>query len=551
MKAFDATLQSIMNSPNQYVIPVFQRYYSWGRDEWSQLWEDVVDLSDPDLPSRNHFMGSLVFVPEQHFPNIVPAYQVIDGQQRVVTLSLLLCALRGVARKKEFSGLADEIQQTFLVHPFKRGREHYRVYPRQRDREQYMKAVDESIIPIGSIGEAIAFFAEKINGLSQAETETGLRALFELLQSRFEFVHITLEGENPYRIFKSLNSTGVDLSEGDLIRNFVFMHVQVDMQDEFDDLHWKPLEAHFEDPTGKLNSIVLSGFFRDYLMQKGMKYVPPKSTFQTFEETFGGDSFDPIELTKDLIEHVGFYDILRGILPHPDNAAENALYKLRQLESSTTYPLILKLAELVRKAKLSQKDFVTAVELVSGFIMRRYICGESSRAYSRWFVSACGELGNQPLQNLTKFLNSKGFPNDARFKSQLGRYALYGSRYARSVLEALEYAIPHKERADLSFTEIEHIMPQTLSPEWKIDLGADFERVHAEWLHTIGNLTLSAYNGPLWNKPFFEKKEYYKDSNVLLTRQLANYANWGETEILNRGQRLADIAANIWISPPP
>jgi uncharacterized protein DUF262/uncharacterized protein DUF1524 len=549
MKAADTTLQGILNSPNQYVIPVFQRYYSWGKENWENLWDDISELFDPDQPTQTHFMGSLVFVPEKSYPDKVPAFQVIDGQQRMITMSVLLCALRNVAHARKHEALEQEITQTFLVHPFKRGREHFRVYPRQRDRDQYIDAINHTDGAQGQIGAALDYFTKQIEQMDGTDSEEGLRRLFSALQSRLEFVHITLEGENPYQIFRSLNSTGVDLSEGDLIRNFMFMNVPFSEQDTFDDELWKPLEARFMEADDKINTVLLSSFFRDYLMQRG-QYVPPATTFQVFEKRYQGTAgFDPHTIGRQLMHTANLYDMMRGVRAYPDPKVNAALVKLRQLDSSTAYPLLLNLMRGVEDGQLNQDELARSIELVSGFILRRFICGEQSRSYGRWFVATCANLGDTPIQGLRAFLIGKGFPDDARFKSYFVRANLYGSRYARAVLEDLEYEIPDKERAIHANATIEHIMPQTLTETWRAELGPDAERVYAEWLNTIGNLTLSAYNSELQNNSFVSKRKQYAESNINITRQLADYATWTEPDIMNRGQRLAELAATVWIGP--
>lgn len=548
MKADGITLQGLLTPANQYVIPMFQRYYSWGRKDWERLWEDLIELQDPDQPSQSHFMGSLVFISDEIYPNVVPVFQVIDGQQRLITMSLLLCALRNVAHSRGFAELASEITSLYLIQQYKKGQERFRVFPRQRDRDQYIAAIEQSGLASGRIGEALDYFSGQIVTIPAADTETVLREFFGILQARLEFVYIKLQGENPYQVFKSLNSTGVDLSEADLIRNFMFMHLSLDAQDNFDDKHWKPLEKHFESDDGQFNGAALSSFFRNFLMKDG-KYVPPTATFQSFEQRYENTGFSPIELAQELMKHVGFYETIRGKKSYPLDIANRALSKLQQLESSTTYPLLLNLLNRVQNGAMSDAEFVAAVELLAGFILRRFICGDSSRAYGRWFVSACTSLGEESLAGLHSFLMAKGFPSDDRFKASMLRYPLYGSNYARAMLEALERAKLHKEPADLSEAQIEHIMPQTLSPEWKNDLGSEGERIHSEWLHSLGNLTLSAYNPELQNKPFAFKKQAYAMSNISLTRQLANHDQWVEADIISRGEQLAEVAARLWVGP--
>ncbi len=186
---------------------------------------------------------------------------------------------------------------------------------------------------------------------------------------------------------------------------------------------------------------------------------------------------------------------------------------------------------------------------MSGFILRRFICGESSRGYGQLFVKACDILAGNLLVALRSYLESKGWPDVDRFKAALLNFNLYQRGYGRFILKSLEAAYGHKEPADLSKAEIEHIMPQTLSEPWTRDLGADAKGVHSEWLHTPGNLTLSAYNQELWNNAFSEKRPQYAQSNIVMTRRLADFAKWGRDEIKSRGEVLAQMAAKIWSGP--
>ncbi|MCA1594759.1 MAG: DUF262 domain-containing protein [Acidobacteria bacterium] len=283
MKASDATLQTTLNTAYQYVIPVFQRYYSWKEKDWQQLWNDVVELLEPENKDRNHFMGALVLVPGENMPKQVPTYYVIDGQQRLVTLSVFLCALRVLATKAGTTQIVQEITDSYLLHPHRQGFQRFRVYPRQRDRDAYLHAVLQDGVPQAGITGALEFF---INRIEEAIAEgVSLFDLYNAITSRLDFVHITLKGENPYGIFKSLNSTGVELSEADLIRNFFFMGVPTAEQDDFDDTLWAPLENKFSMDGGGLDGTLFSEFLRHFLMSDG-QYVSPKSTFQEFEATY-------------------------------------------------------------------------------------------------------------------------------------------------------------------------------------------------------------------------------------------------------------------------
>lgn len=550
-KAID--LQSLLNAPKQFLIPVFQRYYSWNLENWQQLWGDIEVLFVNGSRPRFHFMGSLVFIPVLPPPiDGNPKYQVIDGQQRLMTLTLILCALRYHASQQDQQELAIEIYRYYLVHEFRKGHERYRVYPRQRDQDHFLTAINDPADDIGGeIGNAFRFFLARIADFIAPNPPQRLRTLFDHLKTRLNFVYIQLDAENPYEIFKSLNSTGVPLSEADLIRNFVFMHVDASTQNTFDDYYWRPLEAHFEykseDNVGELDVALATRFFRDFLMQSG-EYVRRDAVFASFENRYATD-FDPVELAQELKKNAEFYDVLRGVKAHASPEVEASLSKLRRLETTTTFPLLMALLHHTAAAHVTNSELSRAVELIAGFILRRYAISESSRLYGRWFVIASRELKNKPLANLEAYLYEKGFPNDRQFQAGFATFPWYVRSYTDVVLQALERNKPHREPADLSQATIEHIMPQSLSDAWREGLGAEVERIHDEWLHTIGNLTLSAYNSELHNYPFAAKRLEYARSNIQLNRELAKTETWTEQAIIARGRSLAMEASTIWIGP--
>lgn len=556
MKADSTTLANILSPAQRFVIPMFQRDYTWGLKEWENLWDDIVELSSSNRISRSHFMGTLVFVSGTVLPNKLLTFQVIDGQQRLITLSILLCALRDVAFRQGFQELADELTNGYLVHPYKKEDEHYRLYPRWRDRDQYIAAVEYKSVAGETIRKALDFFTQSIVSLAESTSEDGLRDFFNMLCSRLEFVQIYLtQEENPFQIFRSLNSTGVDLAESDLIRNFMFMQMSEKNQSEFDISYWQPLERHFESKEskqkGQLDGKAFSIFLRNFLMHTG-HYVGVNDTFETFE-AYCKDKTDAIEIVKELDESVNLYNVIRGVKNHSSGEAklDNALKQLRALESSTTYPLVLNLLEQVKLNSLSVFDAVHAIKLLSGFILRRYICSMSSRTYGTWFVQACAQLKESPLENLRSFLQHKGFPEDAMFQEALLCFNLYKGNYGSAMLKALEMNLPHKEGADLSKANVEHIMPQKLTPEWISMVGPQDGPVYQNWLHTIGNLTITGYNGELANKSFTAKRKIYSESHFELTKNIAkmNTPTWGEKQIEARGKILSERAKDIWIGP--
>jgi len=541
MQATTSTLGEILGGQNQYIIPLFQRVYSWKRKNWEQLWEGVSELLDPETRQRHHFMGPLVFVRAVQ-DVLAPQIWVIDGQQRLTTLSLLLCALRNVAITQGFERLAEEIDDKYLLDRHHLDAEHLHILPRQRDRGDYVAAVLQRAFRGGMIGRALQYFTERVREFVGDDGEESLRLLLTIVLGRLEFVAITLDDENSYEIFRSLNATGIPLNEADLIRNFVFMRVVPKAQIAFDDRHWRPLE----DAVG---SERLTGFFRDFLMRDG-QYISPKITFAEFEARYKGGAWTAEELAEELLSYAGYDRVLRGIDPAPATIAM-PLARLQTLDSSTTRPLLLNLMNQVHNEGMSETELASAISMLSGFILRRVVCRETSRPYGRWFVTASSQLGNNPVENLRAFLLERRYPGDTRFRAEFLRFNLYGSAYAKPILQTFEeeLAAGHREHADLSQTSLEHIMPQTLTPEWRAVLGSDSARIYDEWLHTPGNLTITGYNSHLGNRPFSEKRDRFADSNVEMNKELGRLDAWNEDAIRKRGEEMARIAVALWPGP--
>ena len=546
MKPSIQTLGQILYSPSQYVIPVFQRNYRWDRAQWQKLWSSITDLRSP-TKTGNHFMGFLVFVPGLAQPGQHTRFHMVDGQQRLTTSSIMLVALRNVARSAGQTELADEINDMYLVHGRKKGDEHFRLLPKAKDQKNYVAIVTGKGEPAGRIADALDYFEERFKERVESDADS-FRALFDLVCQRLEFMCATLEAENAYNIFKSLNSTGVPLGPSDLIRNFVFMHVLPDDQDEFDTDRWAPLEARFTTEDGRLDEEAFSRFFRDVLMMDG-RYVQPKDTFTTFEARYEATGFSPQVLTDELLTNARHYATIGGKQADASPDVTAALAGLNDLESSTTYPLLLSLFKKRADAVIDSAALARSIGMLRGFIIRRFICSESSRGYGQMFVRAIDTATKSPVQTLETYLLQRGWPDDARFETAFCSFSLYQRGYTKTVLETIERERGHKEPAALEAAQVEHIMPQTLNDGWLSDLGTYAKRIHAEWLHRPGNLTLSAYNQELWNHPFGVKRQEYLNSNIGITRELASQATWCEQEMKTRGEALAREAAAIWIGP--
>ena len=567
MKATERTFQQILVSPDHYVIPVFQRYYSWDRKNWEQLWEDLLAMIAPSERNHFHFLGTIVCASEAHMPGIPPSYLVIDGQQRLMTLSILLCAIRHMAQKKMWNKLAAEVEENFLIHKFAKNGEHYKVYPRMRDRESYLNLVDKSENEVNLsqsseslVDKAYRYFTKEIKDLSSDE-ET-LRKLFETITTQLDFVLINLGNENPYKIFKSLNSTGAELDQSDLIRNHVFMSILVTEQDNFDDTQWSSLEKHFV-KDGRVDGSDFASFFRDVLMSAG-NYVRENAVYESFEAKYSlTDLKDigPHALLRNLRHKAEQYDIIRGKVSHSNSQIEQALKGIRALNVTASYHLILALFHKREEGLLTDKELTQSLQAISSFVLRRHVCRESSRLHGSWFCTACRELDSDPLRNLIIYLQSKGWPNDEIFVSELQKMNLYTSNQKLAILEGLELAMQAKsEPVVLDNCHIEHIMPQSIvdnnnGEAWQQSLGENWRQIYDKWLHTLGNLTLvgSDYNQSMQNEPFEIKKPILAGSKVYLNEYFANpqLTTWNEDTIITRAKTLAEIAVRVWIRPTP
>lgn len=546
MKPSIKQLGEVLYAPSQYIIPVFQRNYRWDRPQWEKLWASLTEIQKPEK-TGNHFMGFLVFVPGLAQPGQHTRFHLIDGQQRLTTSSILLAALRNVARVHGHNDLADEIHNDYLVHPRKKGEEHFRLLPKEHDQTSYLALVSGSGVPTGRMADALAYFEQQLEQQAQGDP-VRLRRLFDVVCQRLEFMCATLEAENAYNIFKSLNSTGVPLGPSDLIRNFVFMHVLPDEQDEFDRELWAPLESGFAGAGGRLDEERFSKFFRDVLMMDG-RYVQPKDTFSTFESRYEATGFSPKVLAQELRASAGNHAVIAGQAADASAEVTAALAGLNLLESSTTYPLLLALFGKRGQGQLDSAQLARCIQMLRGFILRRFVCGDSSRGYGQMFVRALAKEQGDLVAALETYLLERGWPDDRRFIEAFTTFPLYKRGYTKEVLETLERARGHKEQADLRVAQIEHVMPQTLRDEWVELLGDEALRIHADWLHRPGNLTLSAYNQEMGNQPFATKRERFAQSNVVLTRELAEFDAWGEAQIKARGEQLAREAALIWTGP--
>ena len=556
MDARAKSVSEILHTGDQYVVPLFQRSYSWQKTHWERLNADIMALVED--PSRHvHFLGPLVCTPSKHIPGNVPTYQLIDGQQRLTTLTVVLAGIRDVARARGQAELADEITEDYLIHKRKQEMERFKVLPRVGDREALMAIIDAGdTTPFASLRliHAWRFFRRQILHRARRDPETVLRNLFDTVTRRLSLVVVTIDGENPYEIFESLNATGLPLAESDLIRNYVFMQIPIKQQDAFDKNHWQQLEQCF-DAWGDERATIMTEFYRDYLMREG-RYSREKSTFVDFKLQQKDRKLDALQQAAELRHFAPLAVQIRKPATCPSKAIQQSLEQIERMDIGTAHAFVLHLLDRHAKGDLSEANLCTCLNDLVSFVLRRTICGDTTRTYGRWFIEAIGQTGKDPVQNLQRYWLQRGWPDDTAVLRALGDFAFYKREpsKARMVLEVLERYSQHKEQVVLSPLTIEHVMPQAIKNDkpgltWQTALGENWEDAHERYLDVLGNLTLTGYNPELGKMAFADKQAYYRESHVELNRYFHTLASWDAEGIRKRTTVLAEKICLYWPRP--
>ncbi|MDQ3508513.1 MAG: DUF262 and DUF1524 domain-containing protein [Actinomycetota bacterium] len=557
MKATETQLLDFLNGDKQYVIPIYQRTYSWTLNQCRQLWEDVLRAGREESGS-NHFIGSIVYIQDGLF--VAGGYQkllVIDGQQRLTTISLLLAALSVIDTDsdEEFMFSEQQIRDTYLLNKFAKGEERYKLLLTQSDQDTLKSIVDETELPEKAstrVKRNYQFFLERIRS-SEVSPNDLYRGIAKLI-----VVNISLDRNNdsPQLIFESLNSTGLDLSQADLIRNYILMGLEPETQEEIYNKYWFRMEQNFsEQKNGSFDR-----FVRDYLTLKS-RTIPQKSeVYGEFKKYVNSLDKSVEEIVKDVYEHSKYF-VKLAFLKEEDLEIRQTIQNINSIDVEVVYPLLLKLyADYdCPQRRLLREDFISILKLIESYVFRRQICAIPANTLGRTFATFSREIDEDNYLKSVEaaFLlqdSPRRFPKDEEFRHGFTIQDIFNLKIRKYLLDKLENC-DRKEKVRVEDYTIEHVMPQNenLSEEWKKELGEDWEKIHADYLHTIGNLTLTGYNSELSDRPFKEKQnmeeEGFKNSPLRLNRSLARVEQWNKDAIKSRAESLADIALEIWKPP--
>lgn len=542
----------------RFIIPVYQRNYDWKMEHCKQLYDDLVKIIRQNR--KSHFFGSIVSV--QSESGTMEEFLIIDGQQRLTTISLLLLAIyhllssgKMVSRDHQ---LTDKILKKYLIDEYEPEEKRIKLKPIKNDQKAFGILFDqnEEYIPDSNLTINYRYFYDRIQ-----HGELDIDELFDAI-CKLEIINISLNHEdNPQLIFESLNSTGLNLSEGDKIRNYILMGLPNDQQTKFYEKYWNRIESYTD--------YDVSSFVRDYLSIKQQSTPNMNSVYPTFKKYVEDAEVADIEpLLKDLLEYAKRYAFLiKG--GHSDERLNSCIYRLNRLSTSVTRPFLLEVIRLSESGALTADELIEVFHFTESYLFRRAICDLPTNALNKIFLLLHREIirfdGDEShyVEKFKYALLSKRertrFPSDEEFAECMSTRNIYGmnpknklylfERLENSETSETKDVWGHMDRGEYS---IEHIMPQHLTAAWIVSLGDNYEAIHTNWLHRLANLTLTAYNSRYSNSPFAEKRDMphgFKDSGLRINQWVGRKEQWGLPELEERDQLLKNTVIGIWPYP--
>lgn len=530
-----------MKEQSSNVVPLFQRPYSWSEKQWKTLWTDIVEQSRHD-DGRPHFFGSIVTTPAKSIPQGVGKWLLIDGQQRITTVQVFLAAIRDSAVRLGDAKLRDRIDGQYLKNAYEEDDDRLKVLPTQDDRAAFRAIIWKTEIPESRLRTCYQFFLSRLERLTVEQLEPIHLAIVD----RLSLVGITCDDhDNPHLIFESLNAKGEKLTPADLIRNFLLMRVHVGDQDRLFTTYWLPIQQALSND--------LTEFVRHYLMKEGKILKEADVYFELKDRLANSTPAQAEAFLRDLHRHGMFYAKFIDSNRESDDALAERLDRVRRLKVTVAYPFLLRVFDAYDVGSLSHEQVLETLDLLESFVIRRSICSMPTNQLRRMLppvFDAAGGAGSAFVDGLRKQLGGTRCPNDEAFAAKLATEQLYSTAEKnarlRLILERLELSFNHKEPADLSGAQIEHVLPQTPTPEWEQEIGDGAEDLSSHLLHTLGNLTLTKYNAELSNKPYEVKQRDFANSHFVLNRHFADVERWSPDAIVERGRALAQRALGIW-----
>ena len=556
MKTNKSSVIDFLQRDRSFIIPVYQRNYEWREEQCQRLFDDLLDLL-PRVEQYKHFFGCVVCSGQSMSECII-----IDGQQRLTTVSLLMLAMARMIEdgrlQPDDPRLARRLRDKYLTNDDDERQPKFR--HSRDDAAAFCALFNGRNAPDNSrFTRNYSYFSAQLareNGYTPDQ-------LFDAICG-LEICVLELEqGDDPQLIFESLNSTGLSLSEGDKVRNYILMGItDPEQQQHWYEDYWQQIEGACTSADG--NS-ALDAFLRDYLTVRTSTTNKQNRIYVACKK-YCADCGDRLQVLRDLHHYAHNY---RALLQGDTAIPELNLYikRLNYLDTSVLRPYLLEVLEMHLTGKLTDEELLRIFNITESFVVRRFICGLAPTPIGKLLLTLHrkilreGEAGHavyvdRLIHHLLFSPDIKVcFPNDAEFSQCLIAFKFTVSRIKRFryLLERLENARTREQHEIYGKTySVEHIMPQTLNDEWKRDLGPDHQAIHERWLHRIANLTLTAYNSEYSNCSFTRKRDMehgFRDSGLRLNSYLARLERWDEAALQARQQRLLEDALAIWPYP--
>ena len=540
-----------------FVLPRFQRAYTWEQKQWQTLWDDLLQLQNFSRESRRaeHFLGAMVVIEEDSGQIHTSTYAVVDGQQRLLTISALLCALSQLTQDER---LREQIR-SYLVNRFGRGEQRFKVLPTLHygDRETWQALVVDGAAPKDSKSRLVgahAFYLRVATQLIKQKRAT-VRDLFETVVHRMQIVFINLQREErPHQIFESLNAKGVDLTIPELVSNYLAMRLPQAEQDDAYERHWEPIASMLEDRRGN----ELTAFLQHYLARFTRRIEARSRFYDAFRMRMERDFRDSSAFRGELAtihQHAVFYDRLLRPGREPDDSLRGLVCRITILNRTVVYPLILSLYHAFDQKRLSRADFMEALALLENWLARDRLARNETDGLNTMFPAMIDDRRIGEVGHLGRRLLARGYPSNDQLQRELRYRKIYSRRQNR---QFLVYCLLEANRGlpqDADVTPVligdptvEHIMPQQPGAEWQRELGPDHERVHRDLLNTLGNLTLvtQGYNSKMSNRPWQKKRKWLAKHGLPLNKQYPWPEQWDQQAILARTAWLTERLCQIW-----
>lgn len=556
-----------------YFLPYFQREYAWDKQNWVTLLNDLFVLYEAYLPEKEpeHFMGSLVVINEGTKNGTVPIFRLVDGQQRLITISLIIVAISNIAKKAK-SPIYKKARK-LLINSEENDMLFYKIFPtpKYEDRKIFLHILDEKELPETSeskILEAYRFIYKEIDEKVKTKA-VDLETFFIVLTNCLQVVFIDLDKkERPYEIFESLNAKGKPLSQADLVRNFVAMKLPENHQNDIFDNYWSKIENLLQEKrtVGKSRIGELTAFLRHYLMFRSSSVVNEDHVYERFRDRSENEfkTTDEFENEiKTLCTFSKYYDIFLRPQKEPDDNIRKQLINLSRLDLSTCYPFLFAIFDFKDRQLITREQLTSSLKILENYLVRRFLAGEPSNYLNKIFPTIWKEIDLKIFEESIKLiLIQKNYPSDYKIKQSMFFQHFYDkSAQTRDktcfILEAINQHLSTKKNSG-GFTildsapTIEHVMPQSLTEEWKNELGVNFEQIYNEFLDVIGNLTIvsSEWNSQLSNSAFFLKKQKLANHALKINNEYFSNCpySWNEQAIRDRTEWLCKEALEIWYS---